>query len=81
MMKWSYRSFKELRELKGPKGGQKKVSIELRGPVYDGRVSLSISTLDSGWRVKVGWGGEGGRGNQSLQIIFNSVGFFFNSTF
>lgn len=42
MMKWSYRSFKELRELKGPKGGQKKVSIELRGPVYDGRVSLSV---------------------------------------
>jgi hypothetical protein len=25
MMKWSYRSFKELKDLKGPKGGQKKV--------------------------------------------------------
>lgn len=28
MMKWSYRSFKELKDLKGPKGGQKKVRNE-----------------------------------------------------
>ena len=75
MMKWSYRSFKELRELKGPKGGQKKVSIELSGPVYDGQVSLSV-TLDPGWRIQVGWGRrEGG------EFRVNSVGFFFNSTF
>ena len=66
MMKWSYRSFKELRELKGPKGGQKKVSIELRGPVYDGRVSLSV-TLDLGWRVKEGWGGVGRKGGRGIQ--------------
>lgn len=70
MMKWSYRSFKELRELKGPKGGQKKVSIELRGPVhvYDGRVSLSV-TLDQGWRIQVGWGGEEGRKGNSESTV------------